>query len=110
MVLSWAITEVVRYAFYTFSLLGHVPYPLLWLRYTLFYVLYITGASSENMLILESVFVPCSLDETSETYKRLGLRTLHAVANSGLFVMWWGGTCMQPIVLLDMDADRFGGG
>lgn len=94
MVLSWGITEVVRYAFYTCSLLGSVPYPLLYLRYTLFYVLYITGASSENMLILQSVFAPCSLDESSPLYKALRLRTPHAILNSGLFVMWWGGTCI----------------
>lgn len=96
MVLSWAITEVVRYTFYAFSLLGSVPYPLLYLRYTLFYVLYITGASSENMLILESVFVPCSL-EGEPWYKDLQLRTPHAILNGGLFVMWWGGKSTSSV-------------
>ena len=55
MVLSWSITEVIRYVFYALSLLKIEPYPLLWLRYTTFWVLYLTGASSEAFLILSSV-------------------------------------------------------
>lgn len=52
MVMSWSITEVVRYAFYFFGLLGGVPYPLFWLRYSLFMVLYPTGITGE---ILQTV-------------------------------------------------------
>jgi hypothetical protein len=33
MVVSWAITEVIRYAHYTTGQLGLKPYALLWLRY-----------------------------------------------------------------------------
>ncbi|GJE94430.1 PTPLA-domain-containing protein [Phanerochaete sordida] len=51
MVLSWAFTEVVRYVFYACTLLGTEPAALLWLRYTTFWVLYPTGASSEAALI-----------------------------------------------------------
>ncbi|THH13758.1 hypothetical protein EW146_g6511 [Bondarzewia mesenterica] len=47
MVLSWSVTEVIRYTFYASSLVGIEPRVLVWLRYTTFYVLYITGASSE---------------------------------------------------------------
>lgn len=47
MVLSWALTEVVRYTFYASSLLQRTPPWLTWLRYTTFYVLYPTGAGSE---------------------------------------------------------------
>ena len=84
MVVSWAITEVIRYGHYTAGQLGLKPYVLLWLRYdgrkcaagglpgpsliadicvsvrwrttwgghsyTLFFVLYPTGAGSEALL------------------------------------------------------------
>ncbi|KAI0730359.1 tyrosine phosphatase-like protein [Fomitopsis betulina] len=58
MVLSWSITEVVRYSFYACSLLDIESKPLLWLRYTLFYVLYLTGAGSEAGLIYASLPSP----------------------------------------------------
>jgi len=44
---SWALVEVVRYLFYSVNLLGEVPYPLFWLRYSLFWVLYVTGVIGE---------------------------------------------------------------
>lgn len=50
MVISWSITEIVRYLNYAFGLLGQKPYILLWLRYTLFFILYPTGAGSEFVL------------------------------------------------------------
>lgn len=40
---AWAITEVIRYSYYFFSLLNAVPYPLTWCRYTFFYFLYPLG-------------------------------------------------------------------
>jgi hypothetical protein len=52
MILAWSVTEVVRYSFYGFALvLGSAPYPLVWLRYTLFFVLYPLGVGSELALI-----------------------------------------------------------
>jgi len=50
MVISWSITEIVRYLNYAVGLVGQKPYPLLWLRYTLFFILYPTGAGSEFIL------------------------------------------------------------
>ncbi|KAJ2726981.1 hypothetical protein GGI07_000098 [Coemansia sp. Benny D115] len=47
MVLAWSITECVRYSHYGLSLLGIEVYGLLYLRYTLFYVLYPVGVSGE---------------------------------------------------------------
>lgn len=44
---SWALVEVPRYAFYAMNLLGSVPYPLFWLRYSLFAILYPTGITGE---------------------------------------------------------------
>lgn len=47
MLLAWSFTEVVRYLFFALTLCGISPYPLLWLRYSGFYVLYPVGISSE---------------------------------------------------------------
>jgi very-long-chain (3R)-3-hydroxyacyl-CoA dehydratase len=60
MLLSWSITEVIRYSFYAWNLLDDVPYFLLWLRYpfdvlvngryTTFWVLYPIGVGAEMWL------------------------------------------------------------
>ncbi|ELR23688.1 tyrosine phosphatase, putative [Acanthamoeba castellanii str. Neff] len=56
MVAAWGITEIIRYSYYAFNTLnGHAPYFLLWLRYTLFYVLYPLGVASEIGLIIVSL-------------------------------------------------------
>mmetsp|Transcript_17654 Transcript_17654/g.32501 ORF Transcript_17654/g.32501 Transcript_17654/m.32501 type:complete len:737 (+) Transcript_17654:103-2313(+) len=52
MVGSWASVEVPRYLFYALNLLpafsgSKMPYPLFWLRYSLFMVLYPSGISGE---------------------------------------------------------------
>lgn len=47
MLFAWGVTEVVRYLFYFCNLLGHVPFPLFWLRYSLFMVLYPMGITGE---------------------------------------------------------------
>ncbi|KAK3259702.1 hypothetical protein CYMTET_31313 [Cymbomonas tetramitiformis] len=44
---AWAVTEIIRYSFYAIKEVGTVPYPLLWLRYTTFIVLYPLGVASE---------------------------------------------------------------
>lgn len=31
-VIAWTITEIIRYSFYTFSLLNHLPYLIKWAR------------------------------------------------------------------------------
>lgn len=51
LILAWSITEVVRYPFYLASLLGTVPYPLFWLRYSIF-VLYPIGIMAEVLQAL----------------------------------------------------------
>lgn len=30
--IAWSITEIIRYLYYFLNLLGHVPYPVVWLR------------------------------------------------------------------------------
>jgi hypothetical protein len=52
LVLSWSITEVIRYSFFALKeTFGYTPRFLLWLRYTTFFVLYPTGICSEAGLV-----------------------------------------------------------
>lgn len=44
---SWALVEVPRYLYYALNLLDSVPYPIFWLRYSLFAILYPTGITGE---------------------------------------------------------------
>jgi hypothetical protein len=66
MILSWALVEVPRYAFYVAAIITGdatkgTPYPLFWLRYSLFAVLYPTGITGELTVFLaaskDSVFL-----------------------------------------------------
>lgn len=50
-VVAWTVTEIIRYSFYTFSLLNHLPYIIKWARYTLFIVLYPMGVAGELLTI-----------------------------------------------------------
>ncbi|KAL6764037.1 tyrosine phosphatase-like protein [Haematococcus lacustris] len=47
LLLAWGASEVIRYSFFACKELGSVPYPLLWLRYSGFIVLYPLGVASE---------------------------------------------------------------
>ena len=56
--IAWGITEVVRYLFYFFKLLSPKSGPpkvLVWLRYSLFLVLYPLGVASELALAYASI-------------------------------------------------------
>ncbi|KAL5556555.1 hypothetical protein UlMin_038791 [Ulmus minor] len=56
LVISWSLTEIVRYSFFgTKEALGYAPSWLLWLRYSTFMVLYPTGISSEVGLIYNAL-------------------------------------------------------
>ncbi|XP_045181359.2 very-long-chain (3R)-3-hydroxyacyl-CoA dehydratase 2-like [Mercenaria mercenaria] len=50
-IFAWSVTEIIRYAFYMFSLIGEVPYALQWCRYTFFIVLYPIGVTGELLSI-----------------------------------------------------------
>lgn len=50
MVVAWCITEIIRYQYYTINLIDQVPAILVFLRYTLFFILYPVGAGSEAYL------------------------------------------------------------
>jgi len=60
MALSWSLVEVPRYAFYVANLLGSgdvksTPFPLFWLRYSLFSVLYPTGITGEILTMYDAL-------------------------------------------------------
>lgn len=44
---SWALVEVPRYLFYAVNIMMEPPFPLFWLRYSLFAILYPTGITGE---------------------------------------------------------------
>jgi len=57
MALSWCLVEVPRYAFYLNNLLGPggqtgTLYPIFWLRYSLFAILYPTGITGEILTMI----------------------------------------------------------
>lgn len=49
---AWGITEVVRYSFYLLGLMGKEWYPLTFMRYSLFLVLYPLGVTGEWFIVL----------------------------------------------------------
>lgn len=55
MVISWCCAEVPRYLFYVGGLLGSIPFPLFFVRYSAFMVLYPTGITGEIFQILSSL-------------------------------------------------------
>ncbi|KZS98280.1 PTPLA-domain-containing protein [Sistotremastrum niveocremeum HHB9708] len=87
LLLAWSPTEIIRYSFYALSLVGIEPYPLLWLRYTTFYVLYPLGAGSEAFLNYST------LPGTSPITRRwIGKNwSLADYTRGALFLIWWPG-------------------
>lgn len=45
--LAWSVTEIIRYGYYAFNLVGAVPSLLVMLRYTTFIILYPIGVTGE---------------------------------------------------------------
>lgn len=89
MVLAWSTTEIVRYSFYAFNLLGKNPYALLWLRYTAFYVLYPLGAGSEAFLIYATL--PSSSPIPGWQAWLRGMWKPTDYIRGILFLIWWPG-------------------
>jgi len=54
-IVAWTVTEVIRYSFYFFTLIGYVPYVLKWLRYTLFIGLYPLGVTGELLAVYAGI-------------------------------------------------------
>lgn len=68
MILSWASVEVPRYAFYVAALITgdatkNTPYPLFWLRYSLFAVLYPTGIVGELTVFYKAAYDPNFIEQ-----------------------------------------------
>ena len=61
MVLAWSSVEIVRYLYLGLNVVGLAPYWLLWLRYSLFYVLYPVGVYGEMKVLYDSLAL---LDKT----------------------------------------------
>ncbi|TCD70342.1 hypothetical protein EIP91_003971 [Steccherinum ochraceum] len=97
MVLSWSITEVIRYTHYALTLLNTSSYLLLWLRYTTFYLLYPTGAGSEAFVMLASL--PTSLSAY----------TLYDWARALFFVVWWPGLAFLMVHMQKQRSKALGG-
>ncbi|XP_014616529.1 PREDICTED: very-long-chain (3R)-3-hydroxyacyl-CoA dehydratase hpo-8 [Polistes canadensis] len=62
-VLSWSITEILRYLYYLLNILSFVPKFLTWLRYSTFLVLYPTGISGELWCIYYAIVYSMSHPE-----------------------------------------------
>lgn len=63
MIISWSCVEIFRYLFYAFALVSgdstkKTPYPLFWLRYSLFAVLYPTGITGEMTCFINAAYDP----------------------------------------------------
>lgn len=85
MILSWSITEVIRYVYYALNLIGYEPYALLWTRYTTFYLLYPTGASSEAFLMFSTI----------PSFTSLTSWGLHDIFRLAMFCIWWPCKCSK---------------
>ena len=75
MILSWALVEVPRYLFYVFAIVSgdatkKTPFPLFWLRYSLFAVLYPTGITGELTVFLAAAKDSVFLNAYGEQYAR----------------------------------------
>jgi len=55
MVTCWALTEIIRYLYFAWSQLGTVPFQLLWLRYSMFLILYPAGVAGEISTLVVSL-------------------------------------------------------
>mmetsp|Transcript_22308 Transcript_22308/g.31404 ORF Transcript_22308/g.31404 Transcript_22308/m.31404 type:complete len:769 (-) Transcript_22308:119-2425(-) len=76
MILSWSLVEVPRYAFYVSAIVTgdatkKTPFPLFWLRYSLFAILYPTGITGELTVFLTASKDPSFLQLYGESYQSL---------------------------------------
>lgn len=109
MVLSWALTEVVRYTFYATSLIGWEPAPLVWARYSTFFVLYPTGAGSEALVNFATL--PISIASGGSWFSALPVSQwdLYALLRAVLFIGWWPGLYPMYTHMMKQRRKVFGG-
>ena len=99
MVLSWSMTEVIRYSFYACGLVGKSSFALLYLRYTTFYILYPTGAFSEAFLIYATLPAYSPFPGWQSWLQGMWKPTDYIRA--GLFIIWWPGN-RRRFVYIDL--------
>ncbi|KAL4098544.1 hypothetical protein QTP88_023132 [Uroleucon formosanum] len=52
---AWCFAEITRYSYYSFNIVGYIPYLIIWARYTFFYVLYPVGVTGELLVYWTSL-------------------------------------------------------
>ncbi|KAI0295854.1 PTPLA-domain-containing protein [Multifurca ochricompacta] len=114
MVLSWALTEVIRYTFYATSLLGWEPAPLLWARYSTFYLLYPTGAGSEALVNLATLPISFASGSSSSSNTWFWILPFaqwntYTLFRGALFVIWWPGLYPMYTHMIKQRRKVFGG-
>lgn len=59
MSLAWCFSEIIRYGFYLIKLIypDNIPYALIWIRYSAFFLLYPAGLLSESTIVYQSLQV-----------------------------------------------------
>jgi very-long-chain (3R)-3-hydroxyacyl-CoA dehydratase len=113
MVLSWALTEVVRYAFYAATLLlgnGSAPAFLTWARYSTFFVLYPTGAGSEALVNFATLPVSLARGGAWWDARPLAQWDVYALVRGVLFIAWWPGLYPMYTHMIKQRRKMFGGG
>ncbi|KDQ55863.1 hypothetical protein JAAARDRAFT_159307 [Jaapia argillacea MUCL 33604] len=115
MILSWSLTEVIRYTFYAYNLISDlskssIPYWLTYLRYTTFYLLYPTGASSEAFLIYSTL--PGSSPVATTTWEKwFGEKWgVEDYVRGVLFLIWWPGLYVMYTYMIKQRRKVLGGG
>jgi very-long-chain (3R)-3-hydroxyacyl-CoA dehydratase len=98
MVLSWALTEVIRYTFYAASLVGWEFGPLLWARYSTFFVLYPTGAGSEALVNLATLPISVASGGSWLSVLPFAHWDTYALLRGVLFVVWWPGELLSAFI------------
>jgi very-long-chain (3R)-3-hydroxyacyl-CoA dehydratase len=85
-ILSWGLADILRYAFYTFSLINvnGAPRFLRWLRYNVFLILYPSGAIGEMYLL----YLTWKKWKSSSPLWNYGLITLMVIWLPCLIVMY----------------------
>ena len=85
MIFSWGLADLTRYLFYTLSLImgTNVPGWIRWLRYSAFFVLYLTGAASEWLLMNQA-----RKTFSDNVYLKWFLTAMQVIWIPGLYVMY----------------------
>ncbi|OMJ30355.1 Very-long-chain (3R)-3-hydroxyacyl-CoA dehydratase 1 [Smittium culicis] len=84
LIFAWSITETIRYPFYVLAILDIKFYPLLWARYTFFYILYPLGVAGELLTIYRAL-PAAKLLNVNYYYFLIGMMALYPPAFYSLY-------------------------